>query len=157
AFFAGRYDFRLENAAKNWKLAYDAPPVKQGLIKKEEIKNELPSGMQGFVFNMRKPMFQDIRVRKALNYAFDFEWANKNVAYVAYKRTQSYFENSELAARGRPLQDELKLIEPYRGKVPDEVFTKAFELPQSDGSGANRENLQKAADLLREAGWTLKN
>ncbi len=157
AFFAGRYDFRLENVAKNWALSYDTPAVKQGQIKKQEIKNELPAGMQGFVFNMRRPLFQDRRVREALNYAFDFEWSNKNFAYNAYKRTASYFENSELAAKGLPSPEEVKLLEPYRGKLPEELFAKAFNLPKTDGSGDNRDNLKKAADLLREAGWVMKN
>ncbi len=157
AFFAGKYDFRLENIAKNWALAYDMPAVKQGLIKKESLKNELPSGMQAFVFNMRRPLFQDRRVREALNYAFDFDWANKNVAFGAYERTQSYFDNSELAAKGLPSADELKILEAYRGKVPDELFTQAFHLPTTDGSGDNRDNLNKAAALLHEAGWTLKD
>lgn len=157
AFFAGRYDFRAENVAKHWALDYNTPAIQQGLIKKQEIKNELPAGMQAFIFNMRRPLFQDRRVREALNYAFDFEWSNKNFAYNAYSRTSSYFENSELAAKGLPSVAELKLLEPYRGKEPDEVFTKEFALPKTDGSGDNRDNLRKAADLLREAGWTLKN
>jgi microcin C transport system substrate-binding protein len=157
AFFAGRYDFRLENVAKHWALDYNTPAVQQGLIKKQEIKNELPAGMQAFIFNTRRPIFQDRRVREALNYAFDFEWANKNLAYGAYHRTSSYFENSELAATGTLSADELKLLEPYRGKVPDEVFTQAFTLPKTDGSGDDRDNLHKAADLLHQAGWTLKD
>jgi microcin C transport system substrate-binding protein len=113
--------------------------------------------MQAFVFNMRRPLFQDRRVREALNYAFDFEWSNKTLAYNAYSRTSSYFENSELAAKGLPSPAELKLLETYRGKVPDDVFTKEFTLPKTDGSGDNRDNMRKAADLLRDAGWTLKN
>jgi microcin C transport system substrate-binding protein len=157
AFLAGRYDFRMENVAKNWALAYNTPAVQQGLIKKQVIKNELPSGMQAFVMNMRKPLFQDRRVREALNYAFDFEWSDKNFAYNAYQRTASYFENSELAAHGAPSPEELKLLEPWRGKVPDEVFTTEYKPPVTDASGDNRENLHKAADLLREAGWTLKD
>ena len=157
AFFAGRYDFHLENVAKNWALAYNTPAVKDGLIKRDNLKNELPAGMQGFVFNTRRPLFQDRRVREALNYAFDFEWSNKNFAYNAYERTKSYFENSELAAHGAPTADELKILESYRGKVPDEVFTKDFTLPTTDGSGDARDNLRKAADLLREAGWNLKD
>jgi len=157
AFFAGRYDFRQENIAKNWALNYNTPAVQQGLIKRQEIKNELPAGMQAFVFNMRRPLFQDRRVREALNYAFDFEWSNKNFAYNSYKRTASYFENSELAAKGMPSQDELKILEPYRGKEPDEVFTKEFTLPTTDGSGDNRDNLRKASELLKEAGWVLKD
>ena len=113
--------------------------------------------MQAFIINMRRPLFQDKRVREALGYAFDFEWSNKNFAYGAYSRTSSYFENSELAAKGLPSSSELKLLDPYRGKVPDDVFTKQFTLPKTDGSGDNRDNLRKAADLLREAGWTMKN
>jgi microcin C transport system substrate-binding protein len=157
AFFAGRYDYRFENIAKNWALDYDTPAVRDGLIKKQEIKNELPAGMQAFIFNTRRPLFQDRRVREALGYAFDFEWSNKTFAYSAYSRTESYFENSELAAKGLPSPTELKLLEPYRGKVPDDVFTKAFTLPKTDGSGDARDNLRKAADILREAGWVLKN
>ncbi len=157
AFFAGRYDFRFENIAKNWALNYDTPAVRQGLIKKQVIENELPAGMQAFIFNVRRPLFQDRRVREALGYAFDFEWSNKNFAYGAYSRTSSYFENSELAAKGLPSPEELKLLEPYRGKIPDDVFTKVFTLPKTDGSGGDRDNLLKASDLLREAGWTMKN
>jgi len=157
AFFAGRYDARLENVAKEWATAYSTGAVKNGLIIKREIPNELPSGMQAFVFNTRRELFKDRRVREALGYAFDFEWANKNLAFGAYKRTNSYFANSELAARGLPAPEELKILEPYRGKIPDEVFTQEFNPPQTDGSGNARENLRKAADLLRQAGWTLKN
>ncbi len=156
AFFAGRYDYRFENIAKNWALNYNTPAVKQGLIRQQVIKNELPSGMQAFILNVRRPLFQDRRVREALGYAFDFEWSNKNFAYGAYGRTSSYFENSELAAKGLPSPEEIKLLEPYRGKVPDEVFSKEFVLPKTDGNGDNRANLRQAADLLREAGWTLK-
>jgi microcin C transport system substrate-binding protein len=157
AFFAGRYDFRLENIAKEWATAYTTDAVKKGLIVKQGIKNELPSGMQAFVFNTRRDIFKDPRVREALGYAFDFEWSNKNFAYGAYKRTDSYFANSELAATGLPSPDELKLLEPYRGKIPDEVFTSVFRPPVTDGSGLARENLKKAAALLRDAGWMLKN
>lgn len=157
AFFAGRYDFNLENAAKHWALDYNTPAVQQGLIQKTTIKNELPAGMQAFVMNTRREIFKDRRVRMALNYAFDFEWANKNVAYGAYERTQSYFENSELAAHGIPSPEEVKLLEPYRGQVPDEVFTQEFKLPTTDGSGDDRDNLRKAAGLLHEAGLILKD
>ncbi|MER2520185.1 MAG: extracellular solute-binding protein [Bdellovibrionales bacterium] len=155
ALFAGRYDLRMENVAKNWALAYTTPAVRQGQIQKLVIKNELPSGMQGFVMNTRRDLFKDRRVREALNYAFDFEWGNKNVAYGAYERTRSYFDNSELASKGLPSKEELKLLEPWRGKVPDEVFTHEYAPPVTDGSGDNRENLHKAADLLKQAGWTL--
>lgn len=157
AFFAGKYDFRVENIAKNWATAYTSPAVKQGQIIKQEIKNELPSGMQGFVMNTRRPLFKDARVRQALALAFDFEWGNKTLAYGAYKRTNSYFANSELAATGLPDEDELKLLEPYRGKVPNEVFEKTYEAPKTDGSGDIRENLRKAKELLESAGWRVKD
>lgn len=157
AFFAGRYDYRFENIAKHWALDYNTPAVQQGLIKKQVIKNELPAGMQAFVLNMRRPIFQDKRVREALGYAFDFEWSNKNAAYGSYTRTSSYFDNSELAAKGLPSAEELKILEPYRGKIPDEVFTQEFKVPTTDGSGDNRDNMRKAAELLKQAGWTLKN
>ena len=156
AFKGGEYDFRQENSAKNWATAYTTPAVTQGLIKKEEIKNEVPTGMQGFVFNTRRPVFQDRRVRQALAYAWDFEWANKNLFYGQYVRTKSYFSNSELAARGVPTPEELKVLEPFRGKVPDEVFTKAFEPPVTDGSGNFRDGARDALALLKEAGWVVK-
>jgi len=157
AFLSGRYDFRLENIAKNWATVYNTPAVSNGLIIKEDIKNELPNGMQGFVYNIRRDLFKDKRVREALSYAFDFEWSNKNVAYSAYKRTDSYFAGSELAAKGLPSKEELALLEPYRGKIPDEVFTTEFKPPVTDGSGDIRDNLKKASDLLREAGWMPTN
>lgn len=157
AFLAGKYDLRVENIAKEWATAYTSPAVKQGLIVKKEFPNALPSGMQGFIFNMRRNVFKDKRVREALNLAFDFEWSNKTVAYGAYKRTRSYFENSELEARGLPSPEEMKILETYKGKIPDEVFTTEYNPPKTDGSGDARENLRKAAALLKEAGWTLKN
>jgi len=157
AFLAGKYDVRLENIAKEWATAYTSPAVKEGLIIKKEFPNELPSGMQGFVFNLRREVFKDKRVREALNYAFDFEWSNKTVAFGAYKRSRSYFENSELAARGLPSPDELKILEPYKGKIPDDVFTTEYNPPKTDGSGDARANLRKAAEILKQAGWNLKD
>lgn len=156
AFFAGRYDVRLENIAKNWATLYTTPAVQKGEIQRREIKNQLPSGMQGFVFNLRRPLFQDSRVREALGYAFDFEWTNKTVAYGSYQRTKSYFMNADLASSGLPSPQELALLEPFRGRVPDDVFTKAYEPPASDGSGNLRDNLAKAAALLKDAGWRLE-
>ncbi|TAL32475.1 MAG: ABC transporter substrate-binding protein [Alphaproteobacteria bacterium] len=156
ALFSGNYDFRAENIAKSWAVEYDQKPVKEGLIKKEEIKHSLPAGMQAFAYNIRRPLFQDPKVRQALGYAFDFEWSNKQFAYGAYHRTKSYFENSELASSGMPQGRELEILEQYRGKVPDEVFTSEFRVPQTDGSGAGvRENLGKAKELLNAAGWRL--
>ncbi len=153
AFKAGEYDFRVESSAKNWATSYDTPALRSGLMRKEEIPHRRPAGMQGFAFNTRRPMFQDPRVREALNYAFDFEWSNKNLFHDQYTRTRSYFDNSELAATGAPTPAELAILEPYRGKVPGEVFTRAYEPPKTDGSGDNRQNLRRAAELLAEAGW----
>jgi microcin C transport system substrate-binding protein len=157
AFKAGQYDIRIENSSILWATGYDGPALRQGLIKKEEIPNELPSGMQGFGYNLRRPLFQDPRVRQALAYAFDFEWSNKNLFYGAYTRTRSYFDNSELAAKGVPQGAELQLLEKYRGKVPDEVFTKEYDPPKYDGSGNIRDGLREGLKLLQAAGWGFKN
>jgi microcin C transport system substrate-binding protein len=152
----GEYDFRQENVAKNWATAYATPAVTRGLLRKEEIPNEIPTGMQGFVFNTRRPVFQDARVRRALAYAFDFEWSNKNLFFSAYTRTKSYFSNSELASSGLPSGEEMKILEPFRGKVPDEVFAKEYQPPATDGSGNIRDGVREALRLLGEAGWTVK-
>ncbi len=157
AFKAGQYDIRRENSSKSWATGYDSPALRQGLIKKEVIPNQLPSGMQGFGYNLRRPIFQDPRVRQALAYAFDFEWSNKNLFYDSYARTRSYFDNSELAATGVPQGEELKTLEKYRGKVPEEVFTKEYNPPKYDGSGNIRDGLRAALALLKEAGWIFKN
>jgi microcin C transport system substrate-binding protein len=157
AFKAGQYDIRVENVAKNWAVGYDSPALSAGLIKKEQIPNQLPQGMQGFGFNTRKPLFQDPRVRDALTYLFDFEWTNKNLFYGAYTRSRSYFSNSELAATGTPSPDELKLLDPFKGQIPDEVFTKEYDPPKTDGSGDIRANLRAALKLLGDAGWSVKD
>src|SRR5690606_39782219 len=157
AFKADQYDFRLENSAKEWATGYDAPPVRDGRIVKREVPHERPAGMQGFAMNLRRPVFQDRRVREALSWAFDFEWSNKALFYGQYERTRSYFENSEMAATGLPSGAELALLEPFRGQVPEEVFTTEYQPPRTDGSGNNRENLRRAAELLRAAGWTVEN
>jgi microcin C transport system substrate-binding protein len=155
AFFAGEYDVKLENSAKLWKQGYNVGPVKEGRIAKEEIANERPAGMQAFIYNIRRPVFADIKVREALNYAFDFEWSNKQFAFGSYTRTDSYFENSKLASAGLPMGDELLLLEKYRGKIPDAVFETTYINPKTDGSGNNRENLRKAARMLEDAGYIL--
>ena len=157
AFKAGQYDVRRENSSKSWATGYDSPALREGLIKKETIPNQLPSGMQGLGYNLRRPMFQDPRVRQALAYGFDFEWSNKNLFYGLYKRTRSYFDNSELAATGVPQGEELKILEPFRGKIPDEVFTKEYDPPKYDGSGNIRDGLREALNLLKAAGWTFKS
>lgn len=157
SFLAGRYDLRQEYTAKLWATSYNTPALKSGALIKQDIPNELPVGMQGFVLNQRRPQFQDIRVREALDLAFDFAWSNKNTAFGAYKRTESYFANTELAATGLPSAEELKILEPFRGKIPDAVFTQEYKEPVTDGSGDNRDNLRRASALLQEAGWTLKD
>ncbi len=157
AFKGGQFDFRQENVAKNWATAYDTPAVKAGLIRKEEIPNEIPTGMQGFAYNTRRSVFADRRVRQALAYLFDFEWANKNLFFGSYTRTKSYFSNSELASSGLPSTDELKVLEPFRGKVPEEVFTKEYQPPATDGNDGIRDNAREALRLLATAGWTVKN
>ena len=156
AFKAGNYDFRQENSSKFWATGYDSPAVREGRIKKEEIPNEEPQGMQGYVYNIRRPVFQDPRVRAALAYAFDFEWSNKTLFYGQYTRTESYFSNSELASHGLPSAGELELLEPLKGEIPAEVFTKEYEAPKTDGSGNIRPNLALGLQLLAAAGWTVK-
>ena len=157
AFKAHEYDFRLENTAKVWATGYDFPAARQGFVIAEEIPHENPTGMQGFVFNTRRAIFQDRRLRRALAYAFDFEWTNANLFNGAYTRTTSYFSNSELAAQGLPSTEELALLEPFRDQIPDEVFTDIYQPPETDGSGNVRANLRSAKKLLEEAGWVIEN
>jgi len=157
AFKAGEYDFRQENVAKEWATGYDSPPLREGLIKKVEIRHEQPTGMQAFVFNTRREMFKDRRVRHALAYAFDFEWTNKNLFFGQYTRTKSYFSNSELASSGLPGPEELKILEPFRGQIPNEVFTTEYVPPATPDQEAHRANLRTALRLLKEAGWTIKD
>ncbi len=154
---AGEIDLRFENQAKAWALDYDVPAVRKGWLKKEAIRHFSPTGMQAFVFNTRREIFKDRRVRRALAYAFDFEWTNKNLFSGQYTRTESYFSNSELAATGLPQGEELEILERYRGRIPDEVFTRLYEAPSTDGSGWPRENLREAFALLEEAGWVVEN
>lgn len=157
AFKSGRIDLRSENSAKRWATQYDFPAIKDGRVKKEKFRHVRPAGLQAFVMNARRPFFAERKVREALIYAFDFEWANKTLFFGEYTRSRSYFENSELAARGLPSEEELKLLEPLRGKIPDEVFTTEYNPPKTDGSGNNRDNLAKAAQLLDDAGWKVQD
>lgn len=156
AFKAGEFDFRAENSSKAWATEYDIPAVKNGRLIKFQFKHNRSSGMQGFVFNTRRNKFTDRRVRQALAYAFDFEWSNKNLFYGLYNRTRSYFDNSELAATGLPSAAELAILEPYRGRIPDEVFTTEYNPPLNDGAGQIRKNLRTASKLLKDAGWVIK-
>ncbi len=155
AFKSGEIDFFSENSSKEWATAYDINALNKGLIKKELINHENPQGMQGFAFNIRKDKFKDRRVRKALSYAFDFEWSNKNLFFDAYKRTDSFFENSELASSGLPSKEELNYLNPYFDVLPKEIFTEEYINPVTDGSGYMRMQLQEASKLLKESGWEL--
>lgn len=157
AFKAGRYDIRSENEARKWATGYDFPAVKDGRVKKSAFPNKRPTGMQGYVYNLRRPIWHDARVRRALAYAFDFEWTNKNLFHGQYTRTKSYFSNSDLASSGLPSAGELKFLEPLRGTIPDEVFTTAYDVPRTDGPDGVRGNLRIAAKLLEEAGYVIKD
>jgi microcin C transport system substrate-binding protein len=153
ALFAEGYDLRQENIAKVWATGYDNDLVKSGKIIKEEITNQNPVGMQAFIMNNRRDMFKDRDVRRALQLAFDFEWSNKQFAYGAYKRTNSYFENSELASRGIPTGRELEILSAYKDKLPRAVFTTPFTNPTTDGTGNNRDALRRAIKILDDAGY----
>ncbi len=154
---SGVVDLRYENIAKYWATSYNIPQIKSGKIKKEKLAHQIPQGMQGFAMNLRKDKFADIRTRKALTIALDFEWMNKNLFYDSYTRRESYFDNSIYKATGLPEGKELEILEPFRAQVPAEVFTTAFKLPKTDGSGHMRRQLLEARKLLEEAGWKIKN
>ncbi|MEO9873353.1 MAG: extracellular solute-binding protein [Anderseniella sp.] len=153
AFKGDEYDYRPENSSKNWATAYDFPAVKRGDVIKEEITLKNSQGMQSFAINTRREKFADARVRKALNLAFDFEWANENLFFGQYVRTSSFFSNSELAATGTPGEAELALLEPLKDKLPPEVFTSEYTNPVFGTQKNKRNNLRSAAKLLHEAGW----
>ena len=157
AFKSSDYDFRQENQAKRWANAYNFTAIKNGHVKKESVKHEIPTGMQGFFINTRKEIFKDRVVRKALNYAFDFEWTNKILFFDQYKRTGSFFSNSELAASDLPSKEELELLDPFKNQLQNEIFNTIYENPINDGSGDLRKNLRIADKLLYEAGWIIKD
>ena len=157
AFFSNQYDFREEFTSRQWATQYDKPPVNKGLIVREILPDETPSGVQAFILNLRRKKFQDIRVREALDLAFDFEWTNRTLFYDLYARTNSMFENSALAAHKPPSKTELALLEPFRGKIPEKVFTSPFLSSKTDGSGRIRGNLRKATRLLKQAGYKVKD
>lgn len=156
AFKGGVTDLRSENISKVWATAYDMPEVTNGQMIKEELPHQRTAPIQGYVYNLRREMFKDPRVRQALAYAFDFEWSNRNLFYDQYARTRSYFGNSELEAKGLPQGRELEILEPYRGRVPDQVFTAEYNPPATDGDGRIRNNLREADRLLKEAGWEIQ-
>ncbi|WP_172806894.1 extracellular solute-binding protein [Endozoicomonas arenosclerae] len=154
---AGEYDIRYENIARNWATAYDTPAVTKGNLVLEAIPTKAPQGMQGFAFNLRRDLFKDVNVRRALNYAMDFEWLNKNLFYNSYTRTQSYFANSDMEATGIPQGKELAYLEPYRDQLPDKLFTEPHKLPVTDGSGRIRNQLNEALALMEQADWKLES
>ncbi len=155
---AGEYDFREENEATKWATAYDDwPALKDGRAIKLRLDNHLTAGMQAYAYNTRRTPFQDARVRHALAYAFDFEWTNQTLFWGQYRRCDSYFANSDLAATGLPGPDEMKVLEPLRGQIPPEVFTTPYRPPTTDGQGNIRPNLRTAMKLLEEAGWRVED
>jgi microcin C transport system substrate-binding protein len=156
-FTARSYLFREEFTSRIWAMRYDFPAVKDGRVKREILPDDTPSGAQGWFINTRRDKFKDPRVREALIDAFDFEWTNKSIMYGSYSRTVSPFQNSDLMAVGPPSPDELKILEPFRGQVPEEVFGAPFAPPVSDGSGQDRTLLRKAQQLLSEAGFVIKD
>ena len=156
--FTGKnYLYREEFTSRIWATRYDFPAVKDGRVRRELVPDEKPSGGQGWFINTRRDKFRDPKVREALTYAFDFEWTNKTVMYGAYARTHSPFQNSDMVANGPPSPEELKLLEPFRSQVPDEVFHDPFVPPVSDGSGQDRSLLRKAQQLLQDAGLPVKD
>ena len=157
AFLAGGYNFREEITSKLWATGYKGPNVDAGLIVREEIPNSRPAGAQAFYINTRHDKFKDERVRQALDLAFDYEWTNRAIFYGAYRRMGSVFDNTMLKATGAPEGAELALLEPFRDQLPAKIFGPAYLPPVTDGSGSNRMNLRKAAQLLRAAGWRIKD
>ena len=156
AFKSGAYDFKQENSSKNWATAYEFEAVKSGKVNVEEIKYFRPSGMQGFAFNLRRSIFQNKNVRKALSHTFDFEWSNRNLFYNAYTRTKSFFDNSDLSSQSLPSKDELAILEQYRGEIPDEVFNTIFSPPNTNDENGLRKNLRIARRLFKERGMDNK-
>ena len=155
AFKGDQYDYRLETSSKNWATGYDVPAVKAGRLIKDEITLKQVEGMQCFAFNIRREKFHDVRVRRAFNFAFDFEWANTNLFYGQYTRSRSYFNNSEMEAKGLPSPEELLLLEPLKDQLPVEVFSTEFSNPVNGNAIERRKNLRQASKLLAEAGWNV--
>lgn len=154
AFKAGEFDFVHENVAKNWARGYKGAKFERGEIIRRELTHQNPQGMQGFVFNLRRPLFQDVRVRKALSLALDFEWMNRQLFYSQYTRSYSFFTNSDMAARGAPTPQELGLLRPVAGYLEPAIFAPVEPPPATTPPRSLRENLRQARELLHEAGWS---
>lgn len=158
AFKAGLYDFRIETEPTRWATGYDIPAVRDGRIVRETVPLGIPKGMNGFVFNTRRPQFSDIRVREALGYLFDFGWVNRNLYFGMLRRTTSYFEGSDLSSHGRPADErERALLAPFPDAVRPDILDGRWAPSATDGSGRDRELARKALDLLGRAGWTLES
>jgi microcin C transport system substrate-binding protein len=155
-FTAKNYLFREEFTSRTWATRYDFPAIRDGRVRRDDLPDDTPSGAQGWFINLRRPKFANSQLRLALNYAFDFEWTNKTIMYGSYRRTVSVFQNSDMMAKGPPSPQELALLEPWRGRVPDQVFGEPFVPPVSDGSGQDRALLRKASQLLGDAGFPVK-
>jgi len=156
-FTSRTYLFREELVSRVWATRYDFPGIRDGRVKRDVIPDHTPSAAQGWFFNTRREKFKDKRLREAFINAFDFEWVNTTIMYGAYRRTQSFFENSDMMAVGPPGPAEVALLEPFRGKVPDEVFGEPFVPPVSNGSGQDRALLRTASMLLQDAGYVIKD
>lgn len=152
AFKSGILTFHQEFTSRIWATGYDFPAMRDGRVRRESIETETPVSAQGWRFNLRRDKFKDRRIREAIGLAFDFEWTNANIMYSSFKRTTSYFENSDMKAVGVPDPEELSLLEPFRSSLPEQVFGEAFLPPVSDGSGQDRNLLRRANQLLMEAG-----
>lgn len=158
AFKSGEYTLRIEDDPTRWSTGYDVPAVKDGRIIREQLKKSTPSGMRALVFNTRRDVFSDIKVRKALGMMFDFEWINKNLFYGLYTRTQSFYDNSELSSAGRPASPaEKALLAPFPDAVTPEIMASGYVAPRTDGSGRNRSQMRDALALLKEAGYTVQD
>jgi microcin C transport system substrate-binding protein len=157
ALLAGEIDLREEFTARDWMTAYDVPAVKSGRLIKLVLPDNTPSGTQGYFLNTRRSKLADPRVGRALDYAFDFEFANKTLFYGLYARTTSFFENSSMKAVVKPSEPEIALLEPFRSALPPEALGEAYVPPVSDGTGKDRRRLQEADRLLKEAGWQIKD
>jgi len=156
-FTAENYLFREEFTSRTWATRYDFPAVKDGRVKKDVLPDDTPSGAQGWFINTRRAKFADPRLREALCNAFDFEWTNKTIMYGSYDRTVSVFQNSDMMANGKPSPEELALLDPFRGHIPDEVFGEPYLPPVSNGSGQDRALLRKATQLLKDAGCNISD
>ena len=157
AFKAGDYDYRRELNAARWATQYSFPAINKGNVIRETVDKKTPAGLNALVFNLRKSFFSDIDVRKALNLAFDFEWINRALLHQAYTRTRGMFDNSELSPNSLPSKAEILLLNPWRERLPKELFTTPFKPMTTDGSGTDRLNLRKAVKLLKKSGFIIKN